>query len=344
MKSVCLLLLLFSGIVCYAQPVKYENLVFEGGGARGIVYIGALKQLEIAGITRDIRRVGGNSAGAIVALMVSLGYTPGEIEDVIVSQQLQKFRARHFLFIGARHSLAHHYGWYSSRRVATFLGQLIAAKTGDADITFAGLMARGYKELRVTGTCVNRQQGMVLSAQNYPRMKVRDAVLISCSIPLVFHAVFVDSMGAVHKHQDKHRSCDIFIDGLIGNNYPVAMFDSAAISATGQQVRIPDMRTLGFQVTSLKQMDCDKAGKGLAGESIHRFSDYAEAIFCYTLESINRSGMTKEDWARTVSLPTLGVSAQLNKLSKERTAELITTGQEYTRKYLEEHRPLVTGN
>ena len=43
----------------------FSNLVFEGGGVKGIAYAGALEELENKGILQNIRRVGGTSTGAI---------------------------------------------------------------------------------------------------------------------------------------------------------------------------------------------------------------------------------------------------------------------------------------
>ncbi|SVD03251.1 uncharacterized protein METZ01_LOCUS356105 [marine metagenome] len=43
----------------------FRNLVFEGGGVKGIAYSGALAVLEEHGILPQIRRVGGASACGI---------------------------------------------------------------------------------------------------------------------------------------------------------------------------------------------------------------------------------------------------------------------------------------
>ena len=43
----------------------FRNLVFDGGGVKGIAYSGALAVLEERGILPQIRRVGGASTGAI---------------------------------------------------------------------------------------------------------------------------------------------------------------------------------------------------------------------------------------------------------------------------------------
>ena len=49
------------------------DLVFEGGGAKGAVFVGALKAFEDHQHT--IGRVVGTSAGAITATLVSSGYS-----------------------------------------------------------------------------------------------------------------------------------------------------------------------------------------------------------------------------------------------------------------------------
>ena len=43
----------------------FRNLVFEGGGVKGIAYVGTMRVLESKGILQNISRVGGTSAGAI---------------------------------------------------------------------------------------------------------------------------------------------------------------------------------------------------------------------------------------------------------------------------------------
>ena len=49
--------------VAHGQSLK--NLVFEGGGMRGISYAGALAELEQRGLLTELEKVGGTSVGAI---------------------------------------------------------------------------------------------------------------------------------------------------------------------------------------------------------------------------------------------------------------------------------------
>lgn len=53
------------------------DLVFAGGGAKGAVHSGALKELENQGHT--FGRLAGTSAGAITAMLLAAGYNPDEV-------------------------------------------------------------------------------------------------------------------------------------------------------------------------------------------------------------------------------------------------------------------------
>lgn len=51
--------------------------IFEGGGAKGITHLGALKALEVVGLARI--GTAGTSAGAIIAALTAVGYTADEL-------------------------------------------------------------------------------------------------------------------------------------------------------------------------------------------------------------------------------------------------------------------------
>lgn len=57
------------------------DLVFEGGGAKGIVFVGAMQEFEARGHT--VGRVLGTSAGAITATLLAAGYSASQMLDVI---------------------------------------------------------------------------------------------------------------------------------------------------------------------------------------------------------------------------------------------------------------------
>ncbi|MFN2255577.1 MAG: patatin-like phospholipase family protein, partial [Candidatus Promineifilaceae bacterium] len=57
------------------------DLVFEGGGAKGMVFSGALKAFEERGHT--FGRLMGTSAGAIAATFLAAGYSADEMQDAL---------------------------------------------------------------------------------------------------------------------------------------------------------------------------------------------------------------------------------------------------------------------
>lgn len=61
------------------------DLVFEGGGAKGMVFAGALQEFEERGHT--IGRVMGTSAGAITATGIAAGYSAAEVLDALTEEK-----------------------------------------------------------------------------------------------------------------------------------------------------------------------------------------------------------------------------------------------------------------
>ena len=64
--------------------MKYD-LVFEGGGAKGMVFVGALKVFEAEGHTHG--RLLGTSAGAITAALLAAGYSTQEMMDALEEER-----------------------------------------------------------------------------------------------------------------------------------------------------------------------------------------------------------------------------------------------------------------
>jgi len=60
------------------ENLQTFDLVFEGGGAKGTVFVGALE--EFYGRGKKARRYVGTSAGAITAALLAAGYTPEELK------------------------------------------------------------------------------------------------------------------------------------------------------------------------------------------------------------------------------------------------------------------------
>ncbi len=91
---------------------QFRNLIFEGGGVKGIAYVGAMQVLSQRGMLDDICRVGGTSAGAINALIFALGYDIREQRKILQSTDFRQFMDDSFGAIRDIRRLAKKFGWH----------------------------------------------------------------------------------------------------------------------------------------------------------------------------------------------------------------------------------------
>ena len=318
MKKSLLLFPLIAFQLLHAQPpFTVKNLVFEGAGVRGIAYCGAIQEMESKNMMGNIERVGGTSSGAIVALMLSLGYSGKEIENIISKTNFKKFNDGNYFFIGGINRINKYFGWYRGKKLEKWLGKIIEQKTGNEDISFEELHQKGFKDLYITGTSLNKQKPVIFSYESYPKMKIKDAVRISTSIPLYFEPVFIDSAGTIIHHPKQKHGLDVMLDGGIVENFPIHIFDKAN----------PDPNTIGFRIDHDGQIENDKGDKMLAEMQVNNLNEYFRAFYSIVIENLNRQRLTKEDWQRTISISDGEVAPRVRKLSKEEIITLIDNGR-----------------
>ena len=70
----------------------FRNLVFVGGGVKGIAYVGAMNVLETEGILKNITRVGGTSAGSINAVLFAAGFSNQETLRILSKLDFNVFK------------------------------------------------------------------------------------------------------------------------------------------------------------------------------------------------------------------------------------------------------------
>jgi len=325
MKKLVFLFLLFAFHFMIAQPrVTMKNLVFEGAGMRGIAYCGAIQEMESRNLMNHIEKTGGTSSGAIIALAVSLGYSGKEIEKLIGQTNFKKFNDGGFFFIGGINRVNKFFGWYKGKKLEKWLEKMIEEKTGNANMTFEELHQKGFKDLYITGTCLNKQRAFIFSYKTYPSMKVKDAVRISSSIPVYFEPVLIDSSGAVYNHPKQKKGFDVMVDGGFIENFPIHIFDSSKA----------DMSTIGFRIDPDAQIKNDRTDQILAEMPVGNLKQYALAFYTIIIENLNRQQLTKDDWKRTVSVSDGNVAPKLRKLSKKEIELLINNGRRAMKNYL----------
>ena len=117
----------------------FKNLVFEGGGVKGIAYVGALEVLDREGILQDVERVAGTSAGAMIAVLVGLRYTADEVREILWSLNFKKFMDSSWGIIRDTNRLLKDYGWYKGDFFRNLIASFLEKKTGNGEATFADI-------------------------------------------------------------------------------------------------------------------------------------------------------------------------------------------------------------
>jgi len=194
----------------------FKNLVFEGGGTRGIAYLGVMKVLKRKGILQKIGRIGGTSAGAINALLLGLNYSNKELKTLLMDLNFKIFLDDSPGFIRDIKRLKNEFGWYKGDRFHNWIKDKVNEKTGNPNSTFKDIYDKKkvhkFKDIYFIGANISTGFAEVYSYEDTPLMKVADAVRISMSIPLFFAAI-------------RKNEGDVCVDGGLINNYPIKLFD-----------------------------------------------------------------------------------------------------------------------
>lgn len=287
-----------------------RNLVFQGGGVKGIAYAGALAALERRGLLAAVRGVAGASAGAFTAMLVAAGCDAATIARIATGTD---YTALEDHFDPLR--LATHYGLYRGEALHGWIAGAFAASGLDPRLSFAALAERTGRDLRVFATDLTQRAAREFSARATPTVAVVDAVRASMSIPLMFPAWrFADAA------PDDH----LYVDGGVVMNYPIAAFDDEA----------PLAATLGFRLVP------GPAPVPIPGDWDHPAA-FVHALFGAILaaQSIDVAALPV-DRARSVAIDDFGIAATDFRLSAAQQQALHESGRRATDAFLDARAPI----
>lgn len=321
--SVCLFLVIITSVHAQLPKDSINSLVFEGAGIRGIAYAGALAELDEAGALSQIERAGGTSAGALMALLVSLEYSPEEIYSIIESTDFEAFNDGSMFLAGGVQRLTKNQGWYRTQEMEHWLEGLINSKTGNPDITLGEWAEQSIIDVYLTCTFLNYQELVYLSHETYPEMRLADAALAAMCIPLYFEPVRFDAHG--HRPSEFSPELAIALDGGMISNFPITMFD-----------HIPSACTLGFRIDDDAQIQMDAEQQGLAYREVNDLRTFVEAFYILTLESSSRQNLTPYDWQRTISVNCGDIGPRIQALDTTEKNMMMQNGRKAVQVYFQE--------
>jgi NTE family protein len=331
-------------------PCQYpfRNLVFKGGGIRGVAYTGVLEQLYAYEVLPKIERVAGTSAGAITACLCSFRLEKDELISLIETLDYQKVPQTNESMggnkffgrlirnmndfagdINCTDRLIKKYGWYSSGYFYGWIQGIIAGQCdGNAMATFADFRQRGFRDLYICAVNASKNQPEMFSADTTPDVAVADAVRMSISIPLFFEALQFDGK--------QFGKGDFYVDGGIYNNFPIKYFDQSPFIENSHWVRDKlNWETLGCYLYTPDE--CERRQPNI--QNIWGFlENMLYGVAFETREQYFKRDLM--DHKRTIMINDCCIMPTEFDLSNgsERYLQLVNAGRDATRDFLDDYR------
>lgn len=287
----------------------YCDAVFEGGGVKGIAFIGAIQEAEERGYR--FKRLGGTSAGALIASLLAAGYTGKELEQYVdqlsFSSLLDRSELSKIPYLGNLLSLFFQNGIFQGKRLETWIKEMLLAKGVH---TFGDLPAN---KLKIVASDISRGKFLILPddlpAYNLDpyTFPIHQAVRMSCSIPYFLQPVTL-----------RYRGKKVYIvDGALLSNYPIWLFDKKKDRHT--------CPTIGFRLKGAEQV--------AATTPIYGPVSMLFAIFSTMMEAHDRLYIKEKDAARTMFIPVENVRATDFQINAHKKKRLIQLGREEARRF-----------
>lgn len=194
-----------------------EALILGPGGVKGFLILGCLKYFENVKLLETIDVFLGVSVGAIINLLLSLGC---EINEIITQAlQLNLFRDYREIQLEA---IIKNVGLLTNKPVEEALNQIIKEKIGFIP-SFQEHYKLTNKKYITLAYNVTKQRTDYFSVTTTPKESVVVATLASMNIPFLYQQYIINGCS--------------YVDGAIGNVYPVDYLDNGKTYIIGIYVR-----------------------------------------------------------------------------------------------------------
>jgi predicted acylesterase/phospholipase RssA len=185
---------------------KIRNLVISGGGPSMVQTLGVLQHLEEKGFLerKSIRTIYATSAGALVALLLSLNFDWETIYDYIIKrpwQDIFPIQVQNLLDAYTKKGLYDRSVWVKCCK------PLLDAKDISLEITMKEMYETTGIELHFYTFEVNSFEMVDVSYRSHPELSLLTALHMTCALPIVICPVFYK------------EGC--YIDGGFMCNYPM---------------------------------------------------------------------------------------------------------------------------
>jgi NTE family protein len=287
------------------------DAVFEGGGVRGIAFIGAIQVMEAEGYQWE--RLAGTSAGSVVAALLACGYSARELIDIINTLDYSILRGKtwvhHLPLVGKALPLLFRSGIYLN----TPLEDKLTHWLGRKGVSTFGDLPDG--KLKIIASDISSGRMLILPDDlprydiSPSRFPIAAAVRMSTTLPYFFQP---------YRLKTKIRRKPFYIlDGGLLSNYPIWLFDVEGI---------PRWPTFGFRLL----------GKNTETPFHDIYGPFSmfRAMFQTMLKAHDQRHVDKHARKRTVFIPTGNVTTTQFDLNAEDRDLLFRSGQDTAQRFL----------
>ncbi len=242
---------------------KKFNGVFEGGGAKGIAFKGALLAMREHGYW--FSSVAGASSGAITASLIAAGFTPEEIGN-FSDEALAQVRTPIWPGISR---LEKEGGYFPKNHLRKWIKEKLCfqirflTNENIPNPNFLDLFRTTGLELNIVATCLSLKTLVIFSHNDTPMCSVADAVVASASIPFAFE----DSVLEVTYPNETTRKQEVWhntiVDGGVWSNFPFFIYDDQNFRTYYEREEITSDSIIGFILDEERPYDQENSNPSL---------------------------------------------------------------------------------
>ena len=287
-----------------------ENVCFQGGGMKGLAYIGVHKAFSELELWPNIKRYIGSSAGAIFIGVTACKIPFEKIEEEILKTDFNKFLDSPWGVPGEGIRLLTEFGLYKGDYFYNWYGDFLEKTIGNKKITFKDIYDEFGNELIITATDISTKRVIYFNHIDHPSLELRDAVRMSMSIPVLFKPIKVKENNNTH----------LYVDGGVGDNFPLTYFDHLY-----KEKHIGFHKTIGFDIENME--------KAHELTEIKNIIDLVIGVMSTTIEVIETNKITEKDKERIIKIDTFDINPINFDIKKEDIDKLILSGYNSTMNY-----------
>jgi NTE family protein len=285
------------------------DAVFEGGGVKGIAFVGAIQETERRGYC--FHQLAGTSSGAIVTSLLAAGYSGKEIEEIMEELSFPYFLDSNWVgkipVLGKGLNILFKNGMYSGALMEEWIGEKLRKK---GIVTF-GDLPEG--KLKIIASDITNGRILVIPDDlhryniKWETFSVGRAVRMSSTIPYFFQP-------SVIKNGNKKN---LIVDGAMLSSFPVWLFDSSSI---------PRWPTFGYRLRGSNMATPSKITGPIS---------MLMAIFSTMMEAHDRRYVAEKNAARTIFVPVDNIKATDFSITAEQKRHLIELGRAEARQFFD---------